>query len=598
LEPGVTSPNLIGGHSDNSVTAGAHGAAIGGGGQSGTPNHVTDDHGVVGGGRNNRAGDDAGSTVDAGYATVGGGYGNTASHAYATIGGGIANDASGQHTTVGGGYDNTASGLSATVGGGRHNTAGTNYAVVSGGYDNQASGGTSTVGGGYVNTASGNFAVVPGGRDNTAQGDYSLAAGRRAKADHDGTFVWADSTDADFGSTAADQFLVRASGGMTVTVAGGALRLEPDADSPNLVGGYAGNSVTAGARSAAIGGGGESGYTNRVTDAYGVVGGGRNNQAGDGAGTPDDAANATVGGGNYNTASGFAATVGGGDDNTASGIEATVGGGYHNTASGHAATVGGGYHNTASGSGATVPGGRLNTAQGDYSLAAGYRAEALHEGAFVWADSTNAVLASTAGDTFLVRASGGIWFGTTSLPSTPSGRFINTSTGGYLSTGGVWTDLSDRDLKENLVPVDGQEVLARLAAVPISTWNYKAQDPDVRHMGPTAQDFAAAFGLGEDDTHIASLDASGVALAAIQALHAQNQEQAARLDALEVENAGLRQQLDALEARLSALESGSQAGARSHSPQSGIQPAWLLGGLLAVGCVVVAGRRVRAGGGS
>ncbi len=49
---------------------------------------------------------------------------------------------------------------------------------------------------------------------NFASGDYSFAAGRRAKAYYDGDFIWADSTDADFGATAADQFLVRASGGV------------------------------------------------------------------------------------------------------------------------------------------------------------------------------------------------------------------------------------------------------------------------------------------------------------------------------------------------------------------------------------------------
>jgi hypothetical protein len=222
----------------------------------------------------------------------------------------------------------------------------------------------------------------------------------------------------------------------------------------------------------------------------------------------------------------------------------------------------------------------------------------LHDGAFVWADSTDADFASTDAGQFLVRATGGVWFGTTSSPSFPANSFIATSTGAYLSTGGAWTNSSDRNLKENLVPVDGRDVLARLAGVPITTWNYKAQDPDVRHMGPMAQDFSAAFGLGEDDRHIASLDASGVALASIQALHAENQAQAARLDALEEENAGLRQQLDSLEARLSTLEAGSPAAGQSRSPLGGLQPGWLLGGLLAVGCVAVAGRHRRAKGGA
>jgi hypothetical protein len=78
---------------------------------------------------------------------------------------------------------------------------------------------------------------------------------------------------------------------------------------------------------------------------------------------------------------------------------------------------------------------------------------------------------------------------------------------------------SDRNAKENFAPVDGRDILARLVTIPIETWNYKAEDPTVRHIGPMAQDFAEAFGVGEDDKRIHMIDASGVALASIQALH-------------------------------------------------------------------------------
>jgi len=63
-------------------------------------------------------------------------------------------------------------------------------------------------------------------------------------------------------------------------------------------------------------------------------------------------------------------------------------------------------------------------------------------------------------------------------------------------------------VKTNFAQVDGQEVLARLTKVPIQTWNYRAEDPSVRHMGPTVQDFYAAFGPGADDRHLAALDTS------------------------------------------------------------------------------------------
>jgi hypothetical protein len=78
---------------------------------------------------------------------------------------------------------------------------------------------------------------------------------------------------------------------------------------------------------------------------------------------------------------------------------------------------------------------------------------------------------------------------------------------------------SDRYAKENFAPVDGQEILARLATIPIETWNYKAEDPAVRHIGPMAQDFARVLGVGADDKRIHMIDSSGVALASIQALH-------------------------------------------------------------------------------
>ena len=88
LEPNATSPNLIGGYSGNTVTAGAYGATIGGGGDSASPNRVTDNYGTVGGGRDNWAGDDAGTTDDRPGATVGGGESNFADGSYATVGGG------------------------------------------------------------------------------------------------------------------------------------------------------------------------------------------------------------------------------------------------------------------------------------------------------------------------------------------------------------------------------------------------------------------------------------------------------------------------------------------------------------------------------
>jgi hypothetical protein len=213
---GPSGANIIMGFSGNSVTSGVVGATISGGGQSGGINQVTDAFGTVGGGRNNQAGDGAGTTSDRSFATVGGGSSNTASGVYATVGGGSSNTASGVYATVGGGSSNTASGGYATVGGGVANTASSSSATVGGGFNNTASGFRATVGGGVGNIASGDSATVGGGADNTAAGDYSFVVGRRAQntnAAHHGVFLFADSNDFNFPSTAANQFRVRATGG-------------------------------------------------------------------------------------------------------------------------------------------------------------------------------------------------------------------------------------------------------------------------------------------------------------------------------------------------------------------------------------------------
>ncbi len=218
----ATSPNVIGGYSGNVITPTLVGATIGGGGVSGSPNRVWANYATVGGGLLNTAsgyaatiGAGESNTASGGNATIGGGLANTASSDSATVGGGAVNTASGIAATVGGGGSNTASDYYATIGGGGGNTA-SYYATIGGGYNNTASGNWSTIGGGDGNTASGYAATIGGGYNNTAAGAYSFAAGRRAKANHDGAFVWGDSTFADFASTANDQFLVRASSGVGI----------------------------------------------------------------------------------------------------------------------------------------------------------------------------------------------------------------------------------------------------------------------------------------------------------------------------------------------------------------------------------------------
>jgi hypothetical protein len=136
------------------------------------------------------------------------------------------------------------------------------------------------------------------------------------------------------------------------------------------------------------------------------------------------------------------------------------------------------------------------------------------------------------------RGIGGFWFFT-------GGTSDATYTGAHLAPGsGSWTVWSDRDGKHNLTPVTPVEVLEKVAALPIATWSWKTQDESIRHIGPMAQDFHAAFGLGESERGISTVDAQGVALAAIQGLNVK----------LESEVASLRAQASERNAELSRLE--------------------------------------------
>ena len=108
-----------------------------------------------------------------------------------------------------------------------------NHSVISGGRRNTASGADSVVGGGDQNVASGNYSAVPGGLQNTASGLYSFAAGRAARALHQGSFVWADSGSTTFSSSANNQFLIKASGGVginTTSTTGNALTVSGNAE--------------------------------------------------------------------------------------------------------------------------------------------------------------------------------------------------------------------------------------------------------------------------------------------------------------------------------------------------------------------------------
>jgi hypothetical protein len=111
--------------------------------------------------------------------------------------------------------------------------------------------------------------------------------------------------------------------------------------------------------------------------------------------------------------------------------------------------------------------------------------------------------------------------------------------GGAYCDGTNWVNASDANSKENFVAVDGSDLLNKIAQLAVTRWNYK-NNTNVTHIGPTAQDFQATFGVGSDGKSISTIDPSGIALAAIKELNKRNSE-------LEQKNADLSARLERLQ---------------------------------------------------
>jgi hypothetical protein len=620
---------LVGG-SNNIIQENARGAFIG----SGFSNRINSNSVgaiIVGGLRNVASGN---------YAAIVGGTANSSASSYSLVISGQSNSVSGIYSGIVSGLANSVSSPYSGVLSGRGNSViGNGYSVIFGGQSNAISGqaGYAAIMGGFNNAASGSYAAVLGGRDNSAVADYSFAAGRRAKSTNTGTFIFADSQNADFASTTNNQFLIRAAGGVgintnnpgtnalsvrgrtqidgdlqvtgqilgnvnasnatfssltvnTLTSSNGAIILQPGGttgltltpqtnvtisvtnnDNPsnpvittytgtahNIIGGFSGNSVAPGLVGATIAGGGRLVIStagspsvtnsNSVLAHFGTIGGGSGNTA--------SGFFSTIAGGLKNTASGQSSFIGGGEGNLASGLGsgisfgaynqanaedsavfsgynnrseadatlvgagannrasssgAIVVGGFNNHASGSESVVGGGATNWAGGSNSVVPGGLNNEASGTGSFAAGVNAKATNDYSFVWGGSPEVNTVSVADSSFTVNAPGGSRFVT---GTNSSGGSIGVTLAANATS---WDSLSDSNAKTAVTPIDHRETLRKVAALPVTAWNYK-HDPKRRYIGPMAQDFHAAFGLGYDDKHISTLDTDGVTLSAIKGL--------------------------------------------------------------------------------
>ncbi len=416
--------------------------------------------GATGGNITSKVSIGAGHTNTGNGAFVAGGSNSVLSE-FAVVGGGELNTAAGSTSIVAGGFRNGAMAADATVGGGFADTASGYRATVAGGDQNHASGDQSAIGGGVGNRAAGEVAAIGGGSANQAAGYSATVAG--------GINNWAIASWA--------------------TVAGGNTNIAADT------------------------GGTISGGHNNKIDAsclYGTIAGGEDNTVSEIGG-----AHSTVGGGSTNTVRGIGSTVAGGMFNDA-GLDgdsgAVISGGYFNLNNHKFGSIGGGALNGTTGDYATIAGGRSNRA-GTFAFAAGRRANADHAGSFVWGDSFDGDVASSAADEFTVRASGGVRF------------FSNTAltTGITLAAGGgAWASISDRNAKQNIRPVDGAEMLDKISQLDISRWNYESQDASIEHIGPMAQDFYRLFRVGDNDKTITTIDPDGIALAAIKELCARN----------------------------------------------------------------------------
>lgn len=519
---------------------------------------------VIGGAPNN--------TV-AGFAeTIAGGLGNTIQGASANlIGGGSANliESGVSNSVIGGGWQNdiqedlsaivggganTNVGVASLIGGGLNNTIQVNasYCCIVGGLGNNIKFNAfgSSIGGGYSNNIGDTVAgVIAGGRHNSASdfANYSAIAGG------DGNTVNGD------GFGPADQFI---GGGESNNIGPGGVWA--------VVGGGFGN--MADSTSCVIGGGG-SNVIGADCAFSGILAGSENVVA-------NQSLSSAISGGANNSINGaFDCAIGGGWSNSIAVDNfygsSVISGGRSNAITGGAmvSTIGGGMNNTVNNAMfATIPGGSNNIAVGDYSFAAGRNASALHEGCFVWSDSRRGGVASTGANQFIINAEGGVCINAkpadVSLTVT-NGAVIDTITAGTITASGnilsvkgnisapfgdicglTMCGVSDRNAKQGFAPVDARATLDKVAALPISTWSFKA-NPGTRHLGPMAQDFYAAFSVGADDKHIATVDEEGAALAAIQGL---NQELKEEISAKDAKIESLEQRLVRLEHLVASIE--------------------------------------------
>ncbi|MCP4570643.1 MAG: hypothetical protein GY841_23920 [FCB group bacterium] len=306
--------------------------------------------------------------------------------------------------------------------------------------------------------------------------------------------------------------------------AAGKATIGPDHTNGGIYAFVAGENNTANGDYSTIGGG-----ERNITDSiWSTVGGGRRNEATGEA--------AVVSGGRNNIADSTYCSITGGFSNTAAGYGTSISGGYGNSTSYNYSHVGGGHNNEVEASSSVIPGGESNYIYGDYSVIPGgaydtlgglaYYTMAFGKNVYVNSSYTTVFYDSlNSGRLGLNRDDhdGGILY-----PIHVGTNGVN-GNGAYLSGGGMWTNGSSRDFKDNFQTIDSEELMTKISDMSIESWNYK--ESDERHIGPVAEDFVGAFDVGtvredgsRDNQYLSYGDVAGVALAGVKELYKRNQE--------------------------------------------------------------------------
>jgi hypothetical protein len=558
LQPGSNGvPSVAAGGVSNLVSAGTPGASIAGGNFNFIESFPAagSDFAAIGGGSSNQIGYFSFNAVIGGglqntlepndyYSTIAGGLQNRMGfHAvHSTISGGRSNhiDVSVDTSTISGGADNAVGFLAhyATIGAGRNNLILSNaeYSVISGGRENAIEFGAA-----YAHVGGGERNRIHGGWHNTISG-----GGANAISAESGTIGGGTSNGIETNSYEA-------------TIGGGSGNvIHTNAERATIAGGVF-HEVEPGASYSFIGGGTRN--KAGTNSQHATISGGSNNEI------DHDTSYCSIGGGKLHIVSPNSAhaTIAGGDGNTAGGEAPAIGGGTLNViepGTTYSTITGGGGNRVGAGSfGTTIAGGYLNQAVGNFSFAAGNRAQAVHPNTFAWAGGNTLPYASIFPNSFNIYSSNGVSmdYGPQSAAAPRGARYVyigpfnsgltlSAWNGARLTDGGIWSNASDRNRKTDFHGINPREVLEKVVHLPVSQWRYTNEDAGVKHLGPVAQDFQSAFGLGTDDKSIGTVDADGVALAAIQGLNQKLQEELKRRDA---ENAELKERLSRLERLLS-----------------------------------------------